>query len=293
MTELTIINNSQIEIKDNFEQMKEWANGFVEKYKNLLVTEEQTTDIKKEIAELRKISKNINDSRIKISSELKKPADLLKTKADEVISIFEEVISKLDSQVKEFENKEKEEKKAKIESQIKIIIQGYQTPEHFFDRFEIKDKWLNKTTKLSEVTEELNCIAKDIQETIVKQEEFNRICRERTDTISKLNNEQSQLYGFDMGIHELVNSEFSIIEVMDKIKENYKNEDERRKIELQKQKDAIIAKDSGFNLSSSGTTKQEKEIIYEIKFKFNESNQKEIDELLIKIKSLSTGWVKK
>lgn len=63
MTENTLIvlkDESVAKFEFNFEELKKWALEKVEKYQNLMVTEDQVIDIKKEMADINKYAKEID-----------------------------------------------------------------------------------------------------------------------------------------------------------------------------------------------------------------------------------------
>lgn len=76
MTENTLIvlkDESVAKFEFNFEELKKWALEKVEKYQNLMVTEDQVIDIKKEMADINKYAKEIDAKR---KEEAAKPAPM-------------------------------------------------------------------------------------------------------------------------------------------------------------------------------------------------------------------------
>jgi len=68
------VTQAQVEIIDR-EKFEQNINEVVTKYKNYVVTASTIKDDKKVLADLRKLSKQISDERIKIKRELSKSAD--------------------------------------------------------------------------------------------------------------------------------------------------------------------------------------------------------------------------
>jgi hypothetical protein len=288
MKELIIINESKINVSHNLDEIKAGFMQISDKYKNLIVTEDILDDIRKEVADINKIIKNVNDNRISISKELEAPSKKLKAECDDILQIGKDVVEALNSQVNIFREKERSEKREYIQELIKNVIIGYKITDEFVPRLEIQEKWLNKTTSKNSIEEEINNIAKQIQQEVKEKQERERMLIERTEAINKINSGNSKLYGFDLGISKYLYSENSIVELMDIIKNDYQKANEIKIAEQDKEKEQL--KNEPAKMSLKGGV--EPEIVYELKFKFTESNKKEIDELLIRVKQLCKGWVK-
>lgn len=100
------VTQAQVEIIDR-EKFEQNINEVVAKYQNYVVTASTIKDDKKVLADLRKLSKQISDERIKIKRELSKSAD----EFDEYIKATEkpltDTIFKIAKDVKDFEDHQK------------------------------------------------------------------------------------------------------------------------------------------------------------------------------------------
>lgn len=145
--------NGVATVEDNIAEAKAYALELKEYYSTLVFTDDQLQDAKSERASINKVVKKIADYRKSIIAEFKKPIETFEQTAKETEKILKETADFVDIQVKNFENKEKEEKKQHIEE---IFIQqveelkGIVGLEKIFD-----EKWLNKTTKLATVEQEI------------------------------------------------------------------------------------------------------------------------------------------
>lgn len=105
---------------------------------------------KKDKAELNNAAKLLNAERIRIEKEFMKPIETFKATVSETVNLINECSAKIDVIVKEVEQREKETKKS-------IIIEYFESL-HFslidFDRL-FNPKWLNKTTKLKDIQDEI------------------------------------------------------------------------------------------------------------------------------------------
>lgn len=161
MNELVLTNNdvvfTQGDIKFNgyeslMNQAKEVA-GYIE---NIVVTEDNIKDVKKVLATSNKTIKELNDRRIAIRKELKKPYDDFAGQIKEIESVVNEANDKVKSKVKELEEKERQEKKETLKTiwQDKtqmLPYNDYITFERFFE-----ERFSNKTFAISKYEEELN-----------------------------------------------------------------------------------------------------------------------------------------
>ena len=117
--ELQVKINQKLGIIDfNYEEMKLKLSEKMKEYNEVVVTADTKTIAKKDVAELRKLKKELNDRRIKVKKEYDKPYDEFKSKVDELTGLIDEPIELIDKQVKAFEKKEKEEKKKRLKNYI-------------------------------------------------------------------------------------------------------------------------------------------------------------------------------
>lgn len=102
------------EISFNFEEIKEDLKGQMSFYSSLVFTEDQKPRAKKDLAELRKLKKSIDEKKKEVKNAYMKPYMDFESKIKELMSLIDEPIALIDKQVKEFDLKQKEEKKEKI-----------------------------------------------------------------------------------------------------------------------------------------------------------------------------------
>ena len=105
---------------------------------------------KKDKAELNNAAKLLNAERIRIQKEFMKPIETFKTTVSETVNLINECSAKIDGIVKEVEQKEKDNKKA-------IIIEYFESLHFSLVDFDMlfNPKWLNKTTKLKDIQDEI------------------------------------------------------------------------------------------------------------------------------------------
>lgn len=126
------VTQAQVEIIDR-EKFEQNINEVVTKYQNYVVTASTIKDDKKVLADLRKLSKQISDERIKIKRELSKSAD----EFDEYIKVTEkpltDTISKIAKDVKDFEDHQKALRLDTVKSYIANKSAEYMLDPRIFD----------------------------------------------------------------------------------------------------------------------------------------------------------------
>jgi len=126
------VTQAQVEIIDR-EKFEQNINEVVTKYQNYVVTASTIKDDKKVLADLRKLSKQISDERIKIKQELSKSAD----EFDEYIKATEkpltDMISKIAKDVKDFEDHQKALRLDTVKSYIANKSAEYMLDPRIFD----------------------------------------------------------------------------------------------------------------------------------------------------------------
>lgn len=136
----------------NFEELKTELSEQVEKYKNLVYTDDQIKECKADKASLNRLKKALNDERIRRKKEYLKPFEEFEGKVNEIIKIIDEPLQLIDKQVKEFEEKKKADKRIEIGA-------FWETTEHpewmtlarIFD-----ERWLNATYTMKQIQADIN-----------------------------------------------------------------------------------------------------------------------------------------
>lgn len=99
----------------DFESLKKECRELVGRYKDLYIDETQVKEAKKDLADLRKKKKEINDQKIQIKKAYMKPLEDFEKGCKELIQIIDESVTNLDTQVKDYEYREKQQKRSEME----------------------------------------------------------------------------------------------------------------------------------------------------------------------------------
>ncbi|WP_455458910.1 DUF1351 domain-containing protein [Streptococcus salivarius] len=218
----------------------------VAKYQNYTVTAGTIKDDKKVLAELRKLTKQISDERIKIKNELSKPATDFEKYIKETEKPLKNIINQIANDVKEFENHQKALRLDTVKSYLANKAGEYMIDPRIFD--EKAMEYLKNGDFMADGVTLKKATMKALDDMVTfeyqKQEEF----KKATHSISGLCSE----YGMTDQPYIRMLQNLTLAEVLEQIRSDHafelqKQEAERqrqeqealRQAELQKQKEKI------------------------------------------------------
>ena len=219
----------------------------VTKYQNYTVTAGTIKDDKKVLAELRKLTKQISDERIKIKNELSKPATDFEKYIKETEKPLKNIIDQIANDVKEFENHQKALRLNTVKSYLANKASEYMIDPRIFDgkatEYIKNGDFMADGVTLKKAT--MKALDDMVTFEYQKQEEF----KKATQSISGLCSE----YGMTDQPYIRMLQNLTLAEVLDQIRSDHafelqKQEAERqrqeqealRQAELQKQKEKIV-----------------------------------------------------
>ena len=218
----------------------------VAKYQNYTVTASTIKDDKKVLAELRKLTKQISDERIKIKKELSKPATDFEEYINETEKPLKNIIDQIANDVKEFENHQKALRLDTVKSYLANKASEYMIDPRIFDgkatEYIKNGDFMADGVTLKKAT--MKALDDMVTFEYQKQEEFKKAAQ----SISGLCSE----YGMTDQPYIRMLQNLTLAEVLDQIRSDHafelqKQEAERqrqeqealRQAELQKQKEKI------------------------------------------------------
>ena len=140
-------------VKFNYEELKASLSEKVENYKNLVYTDENIKLAKTDRANLNKLSKAINDEKIRVKNLLLEPYTTFENQCKDLIAIVDEAVKNVDSQIKAYEQNIKDEKLKEI---MNFFIENVGEYEQLIDFDKIyNEKWLNATYKMNQSQKDL------------------------------------------------------------------------------------------------------------------------------------------
>ena len=137
----------------NYEELKNQLTTVLGDYETRVYTEDTITDAKADKAALNKLRKAINDERIRREKAYMKPFETFKEQTKEICGLIDGAASKISEQLDVFEEKRQFEKKQSIEELFAEKTSGNLEWLGFDQIF--NEKWLNKTTSMKSIEDEL------------------------------------------------------------------------------------------------------------------------------------------
>lgn len=137
----------------NFEEIKAELTTSLEKYKNLVVTEDGIKEAKDTKAKLNKFREGIESERKRIKNQCMEPYNAFEKQIKELVAMIEEPVKAIDTQIKTFEEKELSLKQDEIG---KIYKANIGVLEAIIPIGKIYNpQWENKTYSLKKIEKEM------------------------------------------------------------------------------------------------------------------------------------------
>ncbi len=147
--------SSEVKVEANFEKVKDYLVGITERYKGLVVTDENLKDMEKTHREIVKMRTSLISFRSRGRKEFKKPMDAFSAQCDKLLDIVASVEDPLTKQLDIYEEKRRNNVSEEIKREYNAKADAAGIREEF-RILDIKSSWANKTAKWSET-----CIAID------------------------------------------------------------------------------------------------------------------------------------
>jgi len=141
-------------IQWNYAEVKAWVEDGLANYKGRVYTEETVSDAKKERAVLNKLAEAIDSKRKEMKATYLSPYELFDKQAKELTAMIKDCSAEIDAQVKNFDEIRKQEKRQKIETELYAPMIGNLAELVPYERLH-NPKWLNVTTSVSTISEEM------------------------------------------------------------------------------------------------------------------------------------------
>jgi len=129
---------AKIEVLDR-EKFEEQINSIAQANSNRLITVESMADDKKTRAELRKLSKSLNDEKIRIKKEYNQPLTEFEVWFKKAVAVLDQAISQIDSGIKDIEAEQKAERKKVVHELLVELTTDTEVDSRIFENF--VDDW--------------------------------------------------------------------------------------------------------------------------------------------------------
>lgn len=137
---------------NNYEALQEKVRAASDKFANLVVTEETIKEAKKSRAELNKLKTAIDDKRKAVKRAYTENVRIFENQMNVLKDEIIPVIDSIDSKTKELDEIQRQEKADKVQALINEMAPNYEIDSR---TIEIEKSWLNKSTTMKKIAEEL------------------------------------------------------------------------------------------------------------------------------------------
>ena len=296
----------------NFEQLKTWATSLTERYANMVVTEEAIADVKRDMADINRAKKIVDDSRKEAVRRVSEPIRIFEGQIKEVCAIFDTAYSKLGEQVKTFEDAQREAKRKDVEGLIiEANMNAFGNPAQL--DIPIQEKWLNKTCSWKAIREDLAVIIQRHIEEEQRKAALEQAKQDRAAAIESHVKSLNEKHGLNMPVSRFLvgmgmNTERPLSNVLEDISQAYARVIENTKREQQATKNAAPAMSSASPGAAVKLSPQPENagqssadllgkaeapaqtIAMSIVIEFSSTNEEQVQACLDNLKSLCVGY---
>lgn len=222
VTELQVIEpqilSADINVTTNFEDVKKNLQTITEKYKGLVVTDQNQKDMEKTLREVVSLRTSIQKFEVNGKRKLRRPMDQFAEACKELLKIVNEAERPLREQLDAYEARRQE-------GVTKVILHKYEEMaldagiREEFRSCEILSKWMNKTAKLKDIYEDISHLVSE-QATAQKQHDDLKELRNSRRELALLQIEKSNR---DYALATPITEDFLTDELLDTSAEIIKN----------------------------------------------------------------------
>ncbi len=207
------------------ERLFAWVHQIVAQYENLAVTESDIRSAKEVMATLNKQAKALDDARRETVKRVSAPIKSFEADIKEAHQRIINARSLIAQQVKIFEEKQRNEKRIVVQSLIDELCAKYEELE-----IEIEGKWLNKSTSLSIIKDELLYKIKEHEEVLRQRSMLEQAKKERIAFIEQFVLRLNREFGFNYSISTFLHAHYidpvktSVEQIKQEIEDSFKAE---------------------------------------------------------------------
>lgn len=228
--EIKTIDQIPAVINFNFDDVKRALQEYSEKYKDLVVTEENEKEMVNVKNELGRLEKEIDKYRLDNKKVMEKPIKEFETKCKNLIEILKNVSDPIREQLNLFEENRKKQKEEEVKTLIENVIEKYGLEDKYAAQLTINSKYLNKGQKENDTLKDLEQRAELLKNSQDQEKQLQKIKEERIDFIQKTIEKKNKELDLNLKISNfmfLVNRELS--EIMEEIELIFTKEVEKNK----------------------------------------------------------------
>lgn len=187
--ELKTIKLEPAKIEFNKDSILDELNETLKKYENLVFTEDNTTEIRKVLADLRKGKTAADEFRKSKKKEAIAPVTAFEKEVKEIVQKFDGVINPINEQLQAFETERKEKKRVKVEEIIANSVNEFNLEQKYADQLTVLDEYLAKSVTNNRIKEMIDFRAQQL----LSEQDKEKSDKEMIETFVKLKNSEHSL----------------------------------------------------------------------------------------------------
>ena len=170
--------NEQI-FKWNKDEIKTYFETQLEKYKGLVVTEENYKEMVSAKNEIVKYRTTLDKFCKEKKREPKRPIELFEEEVNEVLKVVYDAEKPLAEQIKYFDEKEVQAKTETINKFIEKMVEKYNVRAEYAEQLQRDKRWLNKTAKMKDIETSIEGMMIEIAKRQQSDDDYKQILAEK------------------------------------------------------------------------------------------------------------------
>lgn len=174
-----IVSQNEQVFKWNKDEIKTYFEAQLEKYKGLVVTEENYKEMVSAKNEIVKYRTALDKFCKEKKRELKRPIELFEEEVNEVLKVVYDAEKPLAEQIKYFDEKEVQAKTETINKFIEKMVEKYNVRAEYAEQLQRDKRWLNKTAKMKDIETSIEGMMIEISKRQQSDDDYKQILAEK------------------------------------------------------------------------------------------------------------------
>lgn len=174
-----VVSQNEQVFKWNKDEIKTYFEAQLEKYKGLVVTEENYKDMVSAKNEIVKYRTTLDKFCKEKKRELKRSIELFEEEVNEVLKVVYDAEKPLAEQIKYFDEKEVQAKTETINKFIEKMVEKYNIRAEYAEQLQRDKRWLNKTAKMKDIEISIEGMMIEISKRQQSDDDYKQILAEK------------------------------------------------------------------------------------------------------------------
>lgn len=189
-----IVSKNEQVFKWNKDEIKTYFEAQLEKYKGLVVTEDNYKEMVSAKNEIVKYRTTLDKFCKEKKRELKRPIELFEEEVNEVLKVVYDAEKPLAEQIKYFDEKEVQAKTETINKFIEKMVEKYNIRAEYAEQLQRDKRWLNKTAKMKDIETSIEGMMIEIAKRQQSDDDYKQILAEKQGMIEFIVDTCNQQY---------------------------------------------------------------------------------------------------